>query len=143
MTVWFDMDGTIADLYGGNGWLEDLKDERVRPYEIARPLIDTAKLITILAKLQHRNIKVGIISWTARNGSDSYNFEVKKSKKQWLLRNFPEFSFDKVIIVPYGTNKSQFAADGDILFDDEEGNRNIWGKNSYDETNIFHVLRTF
>ena len=29
MTIWFDMDGTIADLYGVEGWLEMLiaKDE--------------------------------------------------------------------------------------------------------------------
>lgn len=143
MTIWFDMDGTIADLYGVRGWLTDLEREKTRPYEIARPLVNTVELISLLVNLQTKDIKIGIISWTACNGSYLYNSEVEKSKKQWLLRNFPNFSFDKIIIVPYGTNKSQFAANGDILFDDEERNRNIWGRNSYDETNIFRVLRTF
>ena len=31
----FDMDGTIADLYGVNGWLEMLNAENPKPYEIA------------------------------------------------------------------------------------------------------------
>ena len=36
----FDMDGTIADLYGVNGWLEMLRNEDALPYEIAKPLYD-------------------------------------------------------------------------------------------------------
>jgi len=34
----FDMDGTIADLYGCENWLEDILAERVNPYERAKPL---------------------------------------------------------------------------------------------------------
>ena len=36
--VCFDMDGTIADLYGVNGWLEMLREENARPYGIANPM---------------------------------------------------------------------------------------------------------
>ena len=35
--VCFDMDGTIADLYGVNGWLEYLQAENPWPYLAARP----------------------------------------------------------------------------------------------------------
>ena len=38
--IWFDMDGTIADLYGINGWLDMLLEENARPYEIAKPLLN-------------------------------------------------------------------------------------------------------
>lgn len=31
MTIWFDMDGTIADLYGVDGWLEMLIAEDPTP----------------------------------------------------------------------------------------------------------------
>ena len=30
--IYFDMDGTIADLYAVDGWLADLRSENVRPY---------------------------------------------------------------------------------------------------------------
>lgn len=33
--VWFDMDGTIANLYAVEGWLEDLRAERTRPAMLA------------------------------------------------------------------------------------------------------------
>ena len=29
--IWFDMDGTIADLYSVDGWLEDLLAFNTRP----------------------------------------------------------------------------------------------------------------
>ena len=38
--IFFDMDGTIADLYGVDGWLDDLRAERVRPYAEAKPLVN-------------------------------------------------------------------------------------------------------
>ena len=34
----FDMDGTIANLYGVNGWLEDLRNYNPRPYIVAEPM---------------------------------------------------------------------------------------------------------
>ena len=40
MRIYFDMDGTIADLYGVENWLNDLRTERTTPYEIATPLCD-------------------------------------------------------------------------------------------------------
>ena len=35
----FDMDGTIADLYGVENWLEHLINGNTFPYEMAKPLI--------------------------------------------------------------------------------------------------------
>ena len=32
-TIFFDMDGTIADLYSVDGWLADLINKDVRPYK--------------------------------------------------------------------------------------------------------------
>ena len=37
--IYFDMDGTIADLYGVDGWLDDLMNESTRPYAAAAPLL--------------------------------------------------------------------------------------------------------
>ena len=38
--ICFDMDGTIADLYGVDGWLDDLINKSARPYEVAKPLVN-------------------------------------------------------------------------------------------------------
>lgn len=126
-TIYFDMDGTIADFYGVNNWLDYLKKEDVTPYKIANSLFDSAILERALIKAKENN-KIGIISWCSKNGSDSFNREVTKVKKEWLRKNFPSVIFDEIIIVKYGTPKSIFKRDNDILFDDELQNRDCWGK---------------
>ena len=48
ITINFDMDGTIADLYGVDNWLEYLINEDVYPYANAQPL---PRLCTLARKL--------------------------------------------------------------------------------------------
>ena len=35
----FDMDGTLVDFYGVEGWLDDLMNRNTRPYREAKPRI--------------------------------------------------------------------------------------------------------
>ena len=44
----FDMDGTIANFYGVENWLECLKNSDTTPYEKAEPLYNTNELNNIL-----------------------------------------------------------------------------------------------
>ena len=37
--IWFDMDGTIADLYGVENWLDYLLNGDAFPYKAAAPLV--------------------------------------------------------------------------------------------------------
>ena len=50
-TLVFDMDGTIADFYGVEGWLDDLHAENTRPYSQAEPLWDMVELAEVLNQL--------------------------------------------------------------------------------------------
>lgn len=141
MTIWFDMDGTIADLYGVEGWLDDLMNERTRPYDEARALVNLATLARLLHKAQRNGFTIGIISWTSRGGSDLYNGEVALAKMLWLHKHLPSVEWDEIKIVPYGTNK-RTACGGGILFDDEEPNRAAWGEGAYTPDRIMAILRT-
>ena len=71
-TIYFDMDGTIADLYGVKNWLECLQSENTMPYEKAEPLCDMVALNKTLATLQAKGWKIGIISWLSKNSSKNY-----------------------------------------------------------------------
>ena len=139
MNIYFDMDGTIADLYGVENWLEDLLHENVRPYAEARPLVNMRQLARLLNKLTANGNTVNIISWTSRNGSDAYNKAVAKAKKKWLQNHLKSVKFTSIEIIPYGTPKSLFG--NGILFDDEERNRLDWGIGAYSEKEIFEILR--
>lgn len=140
MTIWFDMDGTIADLYGVEGWLEDIKAQRTRPYDEARTLVNMSWLARLLHQVQAQGHEIGIISWTAKGGSELYNDAVVLAKTVWLHRHLPSITWDEIKIVPYGTPK-KVATHGDILFDDEEPNRTAWGEGAFTPEMIFNVLK--
>ena len=140
MTFYFDMDGTIADLYGVEGWLSDLENENVRPYAEARPLVDCERLIQAIMFLKAEGCRFSIISWSSKNGSSEYRKEIRKAKVAWINKYFPD-CFDEIHVVKYGTPKHWIAKDRGILFDDEEKNRTSWNKGrSYKETQIFTQL---
>lgn len=138
--IFFDMDGTIADLYGVDGWLSDLRAERVRPYAEARPLVNLSALARLLNQLCSAGFSVNVISWTSRSGSNEYNAAVAEVKRAWLKAHLPSVNFSKILIVPYGTPK-QTLGHG-ILFDDEAQNREAWGEGAHDETEIFQILKS-
>lgn len=135
----FDMDGTIADLYGVSDWLNDLINSKTRPYDVAKPLVNMNVLARILNRLQRNGFTINIISWTSKSGTPEYNERVKNSKLKWLAKHLKSVKFNNVYIVPYGTPKHTIAEG--ILFDDEEPNRTAWGAGAYDVDNILGVLK--
>ena len=139
----FDMDGTIANFYGVEGWLTDLENSNARPYAIAKPLVNMAVLARQIHRLQALGYEVNIISWLSKSGTEEFNAEVTEVKKEWLAKHLPSVTFDHVTIVKYGTPKS--TCGNGILFDDEERNRKEWnihGENlAFNVGNILEVLR--
>ena len=141
-TIFFDMDGTIADLYGVENWLDYLIALDALPYEIAKPLIRLNALARVLNRLQKQGYKVGVISWLAKNSNTDYDEKVTKAKKEWLKKHLASVNFDEIHIVKYGTPKQTFAkTENDILFDDEEKNRNNWTGKAFDVNAILEILK--
>ncbi len=139
-TIYFDMDGTIANLYGIENWLDDLINSNTRPYREARPLLNFSQFAKILHKLQNNGYKIGIISWLSKNGSTAYNTQVTATKIAWLEKHLPSIEWDEIHIVNYGTPKS--TCGNGILFDDEKHNRDEWGGIAYDVNDIIGTLKT-
>lgn len=140
MKIWFDMDGTIADLYGVAGWLDDLMARNTRPYEIARGIGNLALIARLLNKAQKNGHEIGIISWTAKVDDPAYNARVADAKREWLHRHLPAVTWNEIKVVRYGTDKRTVTGGG-ILFDDEEPNRVAWGAGAYEPANIVKVLK--
>jgi hypothetical protein len=142
-TYCFDMDGTIADLYGVENWLDYLINEKAYPYEVAKPMVDMARLARLIHKVQRNGHRVEIISWLSKSGTEAYNMAVTLAKMEWLKKHLPSVTFDAIYIVPYGTPKSTVTtARNAILFDDEERNRIEWeniGK-AFTPDEIFDII---
>ena len=142
ITINFDMDGTIADLYGVENWLEYLITENTFPYANARPLLRLSALARKLNTLQRNGYNLAVISWLSKSGTAEYNEAVTEVKLNWLRKHLPSVNWNEIHIVPYGTPKQNFCNNPlDILFDDEERNRTNWTGRAYDVQNIMEILR--
>ena len=142
-TIYFDMDGTIADLYSVNDWLAKLLNSDPTPYAEAKPLINMKDLSNLLKDLQYMGIRIGIVSWLAKNSTKEYDKAVRAAKRKWLKENI-DIIFDEIHIVKYGTRKDYIVRDKmGILFDDELNNRKNWRGVAIDPTekDINEVLR--
>lgn len=141
--IYFDMDGTIANLYAVDGWLADLRSENVRPYKEAETLVNMRKLANRLHDLQRMGYHIGVISWGAKFSTDEYLTAVEKAKRAWLNQHLGSVDFDEIKVVPYGTPKATVVDHpSGLLFDDEEQNRSAWLGTACDVDNILGTLET-
>lgn len=144
ITINFDLDGTIADLYGVDGWLEMLVAHDETPYVVAKPLLRLNLLARRLNALQRDGYNIAIISWLSKDGNTDYNERVTNAKLEWLANHLPSVHWDNINIVEYGTPKENFCETPfDILFDDEERNRENWNGIAFDVDDILGILKFF
>ena len=121
MIMYFDMDGTLADLYPGE-WLNKIEDRQTEPFDEANKLI-AEEVLKSLAE----NYDLGIITWLPKDADKEYGERVRQSKINWLNKHYPDVPFKERHIVIYGTPKSKVARDKNgILVDDENRHRDAW-----------------
>lgn len=142
MTIFFDMDGTIVDLYSVPDWLLKLRNNDASPYEEAMSLLRLNNVARLLNALQKNGVRIGIITWLSKNSNPAYDRAVRRTKRQWLARHLGSVDWDEIHMVKYGTPKTKFRkAANDILFDDVEEIREKWGERAYSPEEIFSVLK--
>lgn len=138
----FDMDGTIANLYGVENWLDYLINHDATPYKEAKPLVNMNSFARIINRLQRDGYILNIVSWLAKNSDSVYDSKVIEAKKKWLEKHLASVKFDNIIIVPYGTPKHELA--NGVLFDDEKLNRDKWNEHNekaFDVDNLIEILK--
>lgn len=141
--IYFDMDGTIADLYGVDGWLEMLRAYDETPYEQAKVMLNMSHLARLLNALQKQGYKIGIVSWLSKCPQPAFDLFVVNAKYGWLHKHLKSVHFDEIRIVAYGTPKSSVVTcPCGILFDDESNNREEWQGQAYEPCDIITVLKS-
>lgn len=141
-TIYFDMDGTLVDLYGVDNWLKKLRLEDSSPYVYAEPLVNTKELEELFLQLKSIGYKLGIITWGSKYSSEKFVEKVRLSKELWLKNNFPRVEFDEFVTIDYFCNKASAVKDPfGILFDDDTVIRENWPGISYSPEDIFPVLK--
>ena len=126
-TIYFDMDGTIADLYGTPNWLTDLQSETKGLFRNLKVMHDKEKLTEIFHQLKEMGFAVEVITWTPKNVSDKYIKTVEIEKKEWIKEHFP--IIEKIHCLDYGTPKQNAPIKNtkhQILVDDNIEVNTLW-----------------
>ena len=139
--IWFDMDGTIANLYGVDNWLDYLLASDPTPYRVAKPMVNMSTLARLLNRLQADGWYIGIVSWLCKNSTSYYDEMVTNAKLEWLKKHLKSVEWDEINIVPYGTPKQTVVSCRGILFDDEKPNREKWIGDAFDESCVIEILK--
>ena len=128
--ICFDMDGTIADLYGVKNWEYMLRNSIATPYEVAEPMWDMLRLANALNHMRVLGVEIRIVTWLSMDSTEEYKDEVRRAKREWLERM--GFPCDHFHGVAYGTTKAdcvrRYLAENEnaILFDDSDKVRKGW-----------------
>lgn len=128
--IYFDLDGTLFNLYGKSNWLETLRNEESGAFRggVVPELAESwGAFQKICMALISYGVQFGVISWLPMQCSDEYGEICRKEKLEWIQENIP-FSIENNII-PYGTIKQdaiQKHAKTEILIDDNRENCEMW-----------------
>ena len=123
----FDMDGTIVDFYGVEGWLDDLHASNPRPYKVAKPLVDMVVLNELLKLLKVQGWTICVTSWLSNGSSKNFDKLVRTAKRNWLAKY--DFPYDEIHLVKYGTTKANCTRHHkgyQVLVDDNADVRKGW-----------------
>ena len=138
-TIYFDLDGTIVDLYGFNDWLTYLQNEQTTPYAEAGLLVDGEQFRNFLAAGKAAGVLFGVISWGAKNASKDYQKAIRRAKIDWLKKNNLLEYFDELHIIKYGTPKNRATKNRTgVLIDDELQRWNV--EKLVDANNFYNIL---
>ena len=141
MKIWFDMDGTITDLYGVENWLEMLIAHDETPYAIAKPIVNLSVLARLMNKVQRKGFEICIVSALAKDSTAEYDERVRKAKIKWLANHLKSVHFDEIRFVPYWYTKNDVNTGADVLFDDEERHLEKWTGTAIHASKMIEILK--
>lgn len=141
MKIWFDMDGTIADLYGVENWLEMLIAHDETPYAIAKPIVNLSVLARLMNKVQRKGFEICIVSALAKDSTAEYDERVRNAKIKWLANHLKSVHFDEIRFVPYWYTKNDVNTGTDVLFDDEERHLEKWTGKAVHASKMIETLK--
>lgn len=137
--IYFDMDGTLFNLYGKTNWLDDIINERKGVFngEFLSE-IDVSALYDICNKLMFNGVELAIITWLPMNASSEYEENCAKEKKDWVKKNMPFIK--EVNCLSYGIPKQNAITKRTtkaFLIDDNKEVCEMWRKD--ENTNCIRI----
>lgn len=123
--VYFDMDGTLADLYKVDNVFKKLDNLIASPYIDALPIMNN---IQMLRKYKDNGYKVIILSCLSKITTDEFDKETIVCKDKWLNKYVGKEYIDKRLYIPYTKHKEDYVCENGILVDDDDVILSNWNK---------------
>lgn len=136
-----DMDGTIYDLYGQEGWLYALENGDSTIFTTGQPLVNMEDLRELINKKQTEGWIVGVITWLPKEATPQYAEDCTRAKYQWLESVGIMDCLQFFSPLPYGTNKKSglpFRAEYNVLVDDNNEVCQSW--EDYKRKNVYKAV---
>ena len=104
IAIFLDMDGTLADLYNHENWLEALETQ-APIFSALKPLTNPLETAAVLSELRKKGVKLCALTWLPKKAKPAYAQRAVIEKKEWIKRFYP--MIDCVICAEYGTPKKE------------------------------------
>lgn len=144
ISIYFDLDGTLFDLYGKDNWLEMLENEKAGAFSSGNLMGNIVKesLLQVVEKLAAYGVVFNVITWLPMNASKNYEEICKAEKIAWVRENLP--FIDEITCQSYGVPKQKAIKKKTarmILIDDNKSVCDTW-KTAKQRT-FFNVSKEF
>lgn len=125
--IYFDLDGTVYNLYGVENWLEKLRNEISGAFLEGDFLVDYENFMDCIEELIRQDYTFGVITWLPTQASPEYEEICRKEKIEWINDYLPFVS--EINICSYGILKQnciQKRAKEMFLIDDNAEVCKMW-----------------
>ena len=87
--IYFDLDGTVYDLYNVENWLEKLHSEDASVFSEGNFIGDYNRFKTVCEKLVSVGVQFEVITWLPMQASEEYEIECTEVKREWVKKFMP------------------------------------------------------
>ena len=125
--IYFDLDGTVYNLYGIENWLQYLEEENSNVFIMGDFMVDHKKFMDCITALTKRGYSFGVITWLPMRASVEFEEECRQQKVKWIKHFLPFVT--EINCQSYGIPKQnaiQKKSSKMFLIDDNKEVCNTW-----------------
>lgn len=141
---YFDLDGTIYDLYGMKDWLKRIENEKPNTFTDGKFIVNYNEFMECVKQLEKQGYIFNVISWLPYDVTYNYKKKCEQEKRNWIKKFLPFVK--NVEIQSYGILKHTHVESGILIDDDEKicrhwRNENRIALNVNKEFNVIKALK--
>ena len=125
--IYFDLDGTVYNLYSIENWLQYLEEENSNVFIMGEFMVDHKKFMDCITALTKRGYSFGVITWLPMRASAEFEEECRQQKIKWIKHFLPFVT--EINCQSYGIPKQnaiQKKSSKMFLIDDNKEVCNTW-----------------